>query len=157
MRKQGGAALVIVVSLLAVSLTLGLMNMQSSQVDERLAGNYRAAAEAQMASEYGAAYGIQRLRSQLDYFDGHSSDTECDHLVDGLSSGGRESAGSWYSGVYIDAGVEVDVIGCQDDGRDLYLSWGQVKDGAGAIVAEAFVVFGYGGGGNGGPPVWIPL
>ncbi|MGL6250210.1 MAG: PilX N-terminal domain-containing pilus assembly protein, partial [Billgrantia desiderata] len=41
MKKQRGAALVVVLSLLAMSLMLGISGMQSSQIDERLAGNYR--------------------------------------------------------------------------------------------------------------------
>ncbi|WP_253446227.1 hypothetical protein [Halomonas sp. Y3] len=57
MHKQKGVALIVVMSLLAVSLTLGLMSMQSSQVDERLAGNYRAASDVQMAAEVAAAQG----------------------------------------------------------------------------------------------------
>ncbi|MCE8017896.1 hypothetical protein HOP62_17590 [Halomonas sp. MCCC 1A17488] len=51
MKQQRGAALVVVLSMLAGSLMLGLSGMQSSQIDERLAGNYKAAAEAQMGAE----------------------------------------------------------------------------------------------------------
>lgn len=51
MKTQRGAALVVVLSMLAMSLMLGLSGMQSSQIDERLAGNYKAATEAQMAAE----------------------------------------------------------------------------------------------------------
>lgn len=57
MKKQKGAALIVVMSLLAISLMIGLMSMQTSQVDERLAGNYRAAADVQMAAEVAAAQG----------------------------------------------------------------------------------------------------
>lgn len=49
--RQKGAALIIVLSLLSISLMVGLSSMQSSQIDERLAGNYKAAAEAQMHAE----------------------------------------------------------------------------------------------------------
>ncbi len=55
MHKQKGVALIVVMSLLAISLMIGLMSMQSSQVDERLAGNYKAAAEAQMHAEEAAS------------------------------------------------------------------------------------------------------
>lgn len=55
MKKQQGAALIVVMSLLAISLMIGLMSMQSSQLDERLAGNYKAAAEAQMHAEEAAS------------------------------------------------------------------------------------------------------
>lgn len=49
--KQQGAALVIVLALLAGSLMIGISGMNSALIDERLAGNYRAATEAQMAAE----------------------------------------------------------------------------------------------------------
>ncbi|MCE8003010.1 pilus assembly PilX family protein [Billgrantia ethanolica] len=55
MKKQRGAALVVVLSLLAMSLMLGISGMQSSQIDERLAGNYRSGTLAAMAAEYGAS------------------------------------------------------------------------------------------------------
>src|SRR5690554_3558368 len=50
-KKQSGAALIMVLSLLAISLMVGLSSIQSSQIDERLAGNYRAQAQAQMNAE----------------------------------------------------------------------------------------------------------
>ncbi|UYG03195.1 hypothetical protein OCT51_18675 [Halomonas sp. LR3S48] len=62
MKKQRGAALVVVLSMLAMSLMLGLSGMQSSQIDERLAGNYRASVKAQMAAERTAVQAQQNLR-----------------------------------------------------------------------------------------------
>src|SRR5690554_6886930 len=61
MKYQRGAALVVVLSLLTVSLMVGLSSMQSSQIDERLAGNHKAQAEAQMAAEVGAAKSVDEL------------------------------------------------------------------------------------------------
>lgn len=55
MKQQKGAALIVVLSLLTISLMVGLSSMQSSQVDERLAGNYRASALAYSAAEHGAS------------------------------------------------------------------------------------------------------
>ncbi|MFW3615072.1 pilus assembly PilX family protein [Billgrantia antri] len=57
MKQQRGAALVVVLSMLAGSLMLGLSGIQSSLVDERLAGNYKAAAEAQMGAEQAISAG----------------------------------------------------------------------------------------------------
>ncbi len=57
MKRQQGVVLVVVLSLLTVSLMVGLSSMQSSQIDERLAGNYKAATEAQMAAEEAASLG----------------------------------------------------------------------------------------------------
>ncbi|WP_111413386.1 pilus assembly PilX family protein [Billgrantia lactosivorans] len=51
MRQERGAALVVVLSMLSGALMLGLSGIQSSLIDERLAGNYKAAAEAQMGAE----------------------------------------------------------------------------------------------------------
>ncbi|BBI64302.1 hypothetical protein HSBAA_56080 [Vreelandella sulfidaeris] len=59
MKQQQGAALVIVMALLAGALMLGMSGMQSALIDERLAGNYRATIIAQMAAEYGAAERIK--------------------------------------------------------------------------------------------------
>ncbi|MBD3897937.1 hypothetical protein IEI94_18935 [Halomonas sp. ML-15] len=57
MKKQKGAALIVVLSLLVVALMVGLSSMQSSHIDERLAGNYRAQSLAQMGAEKAAAVG----------------------------------------------------------------------------------------------------
>jgi|AntDeeMinimDraft_5_1070356.scaffolds.fasta_scaffold12655_2 hypothetical protein len=52
--KQQGAALVIVLALMTGALVVGVSGMQSSLIDERLAGNYRASAQAQMNAEQAA-------------------------------------------------------------------------------------------------------
>ncbi|MBW6390302.1 pilus assembly PilX family protein [Billgrantia antri] len=57
MQTQRGAALVVVLSMLAGSLMLGLSGIQSSLIDERLAGNYKAATEAQMGAEQAISAG----------------------------------------------------------------------------------------------------
>jgi len=63
MKRQNGAALVVVLSLLAISLMVGLSSMQSSQVDERLAGNYKAQADAQMNAERAVSFMLDRVNS----------------------------------------------------------------------------------------------
>lgn len=55
MHKQKGAALVVVLALLAGAMIVGVSGMQGSLINERLAGNYRASVLAQMAAESGAA------------------------------------------------------------------------------------------------------
>lgn len=55
MKNQEGAALIVVLSLLTVSLMIGISTMQTSQIDERLAGNYKAQSELQMAAEEAVA------------------------------------------------------------------------------------------------------
>ncbi|QNI04137.1 hypothetical protein HXW73_15035 [Halomonas sp. SH5A2] len=59
MKHQQGAALVIVMALLAGAMTLGLSGMQTALVDERLAGNYRAATQARMNAEIAAAIAME--------------------------------------------------------------------------------------------------
>ncbi|WP_299235702.1 PilX N-terminal domain-containing pilus assembly protein [uncultured Halomonas sp.] len=63
MSRQKGAALIVVLSLLTVSLMVGLTSMQSSQLDERLAGNYKAQSQAQMAAEEAASMGFDNIES----------------------------------------------------------------------------------------------
>lgn len=55
MSRQRGAALIVVLALLAGALIVGVSGMQSSLIDERLAGNYRASAQAQMNAEEAVA------------------------------------------------------------------------------------------------------
>lgn len=59
-KSQQGAALVIVMMLLAGAMMLGVSAMQSALIDERLAGNFRASALAQMSAESEAANLINR-------------------------------------------------------------------------------------------------
>ena len=66
MKNQQGAALIVVLSMLTASLMLGLTSMQSSQIDERLAGNYKAATQAQMAAEEALSRGWKSLNSLND-------------------------------------------------------------------------------------------
>lgn len=65
MVKQKGAALIVVLSLLTISLMVGLSSMQSSQIDERLAGNYRAQSEVQMAAEVASSHAFGLLLGGL--------------------------------------------------------------------------------------------
>ncbi|RDB42137.1 hypothetical protein DU490_14595 [Halomonas sp. DQ26W] len=62
--KQQGAALIVVLVLLTSSLMVGVSAMQGSLLNERLAGNYRAAAQAQMAAE-SAAVELSNYLQQL--------------------------------------------------------------------------------------------
>ncbi|WP_458525943.1 pilus assembly PilX family protein [Onishia taeanensis] len=62
--NQRGAALIVVLSMLTASLMLGLTSMQSSMIDERLAGNFKAAAQAQMNAEEGGSEFFDWLKAQ---------------------------------------------------------------------------------------------
>ena len=50
-QQQKGAALFVVMALLSASTVVGMTAMQSSLVDERLAGNFRSSVQAQMTAE----------------------------------------------------------------------------------------------------------
>ncbi|HSP30699.1 MAG TPA: PilX N-terminal domain-containing pilus assembly protein, partial [Halomonas sp.] len=65
MKKQQGAALIVVLSLLTVSLMLGLSGVQSSLIDERLAGNYKNSTQAQMAAEQSVSIGYSTLPNKI--------------------------------------------------------------------------------------------
>lgn len=69
MKQQSGAALVVVLSMLAGSLMLGLSGVQSSLIDERLAGNYKAATEAQMGAEKAISAGWGENGSEVSVSD----------------------------------------------------------------------------------------
>lgn len=55
MPKQKGAALVVVLAVLAISLMLGLTGLQSALVGQQLAGNYRDASLARIGAETAVA------------------------------------------------------------------------------------------------------
>lgn len=61
--KQQGAALVIVMALLSGAVMLGISAMQSALIDERLAGNYRAAVQAQMNAEKAASHAMAEFNN----------------------------------------------------------------------------------------------
>ncbi|WP_444989467.1 pilus assembly PilX family protein [Halomonas mongoliensis] len=90
MKNQNGAALIVVLSLLTISLMVGLSSIQSSQIDERLAGNYRAQSEAQMGAETAAAAGWENVRNAdwEDVSDLNGTDLESLRWVDFVGVGG---------------------------------------------------------------------
>ena len=77
MNSQRGAALVAVMSILTVALMLGVTGMQSSFVNERLAGNYSATANVQMAAEMAAAQGWEVVRTDPDKEDHAPDSVKC--------------------------------------------------------------------------------
>ncbi|WP_447554092.1 PilX N-terminal domain-containing pilus assembly protein [Vreelandella sp. EE22] len=66
--RQQGAALVVVMVVLASALMLGIVGVQSALVDQRLAANYHAALKAQMRAESAAAHAL-RVFDTLDWKD----------------------------------------------------------------------------------------
>ncbi|WP_136248735.1 pilus assembly PilX family protein [Halomonas borealis] len=143
-RRQQGAALVVVLSLLTMSLMLGVTSMQSSMIDERLAGNYRAQSEAQMAAEYGGSAEFPGSAS-------HGKGVSCADAAEypnanvGLEEWGDErSAGA--EGVYYRS------LTCTNsEGRDVQLFMGYVRPGD-VIIAHRFLMVGEGAEDEAGVP-----
>ncbi|GEM_PF-2462740 len=76
MKRQNGAALVVVLALLSISLMVGLSSMQSSQVDERLAGNYKAQSEVQMGAEKAISVGLDAISTSSVFLEPDSDPNE---------------------------------------------------------------------------------
>lgn len=132
MKRQKGAALIVVLSLLTVSLMVGLSSIQSSQIDERLAGNYKAATQAQMAAEQAISDGWGHL-SGLSV-----SEFLALQIHSGSSRNDLEDIG-WSDFETINT-VSEDV--CGGDEKCRYVFW---EDGVSAknyIVAKGAVVLG---------------
>ncbi|MCE8027006.1 pilus assembly PilX family protein [Billgrantia aerodenitrificans] len=149
MKQQGGAALVVVLSMLAMSLMLGISGMQSSQIDERLAGNYRASVLAQMAAEAGAAVAYERLVDSIS--DGFviSSVSACN---------AQFSNGLVYDVVAYQQGSDYSLAVCGSGGFYSLLSSGRVYSGADVISIRTVLVgaFEQGVGLLGLSPITVP-
>ncbi|WP_192035990.1 pilus assembly PilX N-terminal domain-containing protein [Halomonas sp. YLGW01] len=63
MKQQNGSALTVILVMLVMALMLGLSSIQSSLVDERMAGNYKASIQAYMGAEKAAADGVQYVNN----------------------------------------------------------------------------------------------
>ena len=63
MKRQGGAALIVVLGIVAISTMIGLASMQSSQIDEKMAGNYKLATRTALFTERAATALIPEIRT----------------------------------------------------------------------------------------------
>lgn len=92
MKQQQGAALVIVMALLAGALMLGMSGMRSALIDERLAGNYRASIQAQMTAESTSSSlaDFQNSERRSEYLSSLFNDDEFASIGDIKSLSGRE-------------------------------------------------------------------
>ncbi|MCG6659491.1 hypothetical protein HOP52_17195 [Halomonas campisalis] len=147
MKQQQGAALVVVLSMLTMSLMLGLSGMQSSLIDERLAGNYKAATEAQMRAEEAASEIYEKvILGDKVVFENFSSDdldeyfgwkeffgfaNDAENASSCTSVGGKAACYVNISSVFFG----------KDVGRYIF-AMGAVFDGLGSeVVAESVPVF----------------
>ena len=63
MKRQDGAALIVVLGIVAISTMIGLAGMQSSQIDEKMAGNYKLATRTALFAERTATALIPEIRT----------------------------------------------------------------------------------------------
>ncbi|MDR5907153.1 DUF7305 domain-containing protein [Franzmannia qiaohouensis] len=129
MKHQKGAALIVVLTLLTISLMVGLASMQSSQIDERLAGNYKAQSEVQMGAERAAAAGWSMPPSSVDFQ--HVSFT----LADMMGFGWEEfKEDSIFSDQRLSTNACSENVDCyyrfvKSGGSDYILAMGSIGDG----------------------------
>ncbi len=156
MNSQRGAALVAVMSILTVALMLGITGMQSSAINERLAGNYSATANVQMAAEVAAAQGWSERTS-------HGRDSVDMDVLSRMSWESFTNDNYLYAGeeFFSEDAVEADCpdgIECYfrifdscENGNHCIVAMAAILDGSGRVLAESEQVFvEYGGGGGGG-------
>ncbi|WP_445003561.1 pilus assembly PilX family protein [Halomonas mongoliensis] len=139
MNNQKGAALIVVLSLLTVSLMVGLSSIQSSQIDERLAGNYRAQSQVQMGAEEAVSEGWSYLTTSADLsqaFSAASISLDEELGWDEFSDNGNFSGGGWLSGKCEDVDCYYRLV---QSGSGYYiLSMGTL--GAGGLAVSSPVV-----------------
>ncbi|MAY70357.1 MAG: hypothetical protein CME82_02700 [Halomonas sp.] len=132
--RQQGAALLVVLSLVAIASVVAMAGVKSALVDERLAGNMRAMAQAQMAADWG---GAERLSETPE----SSGLSECEVARD-KALDGRLIAG--WSDVLPVSGSETvgyRYIDCLYQATPLQLIRGQVSDGE-QVLAQHFLMVG---------------
>lgn len=130
--RERGAALLVVLSLLVIATVMVLSGLESSLIDERLAGNLRAQAQAQMAAEWG---GAERLGEAF------ATDVErdCGAIEAAALDGAYDSAWSPSVDVSPDAGVGYRYIDCRYQDDPAQLIQGFVGDGE-RVIARHFVL-----------------
>lgn len=137
--KQQGAALVIVMALLAGSIMLGLSGVRSALIDERLAGNYRASILAQMAAETGAV-------DRYEQSSAGDSDTRCDALKVSVKNNTATPGDFSELNLIESANENSDITAgyyyaeCQDGGKNAELIVGQVKSSADVSVNDFIAI-----------------
>ncbi|XKE47493.1 hypothetical protein LG302_08705 [Halomonas organivorans] len=136
MRHQRGAALIVVMTFLAISTLIAVSSMQTSLVNERMAGNYRLTTLAQMAAEMG---GSEELAQGID----HDVDTTCGVLAENARNGG--DAVSWEDGADLGDDFPIPLgyqkAACQHRDSDALLIMG-VANHEQPITSNALIIVG---------------
>lgn len=152
--RESGAALIVVLSLLAISLMVGLSSMQSSQVDERLSGNYRAQSDAQMAAEKAVSDGLRFLQASSNPLGDFTETLLKVSDIEDMSFQEFLSSSSFSGAPLVGDQCNDDMVSCyyrliKDDSGDNYVvGIGVVDDGAVAVSEPVFarIIYSPGGG-----------
>ena len=132
--RQRGAALLVVLSLVAIASVVAMAGVKSALVDERLAGNMRAMAQAQMAADWG---GAERLSETPE----SSGLLECAEIQDRAEQGGVSADWSDVHTLTNSDTVGYRHIDCIEQDVVVQLIMGQVSDGE-QVLARHFLMVG---------------
>jgi len=139
-RRQRGAALIVVLILMVMAVMLAVTGLQGGVTNEKLAGNYRAAALAQMVAETVASSRITRL-------DEAAGEQACRKIMD------NDPRLSAWTPASLPEGDEENhqrayYTACTLEGQPGYAITGEAVDAEGGVLARhRVIVAGTGGGG----------
>ncbi|MEQ5820012.1 PilX N-terminal domain-containing pilus assembly protein [Halomonas sp. SCS19] len=146
--RQRGAALLVVLSLVAIASVVAMAGVKSALVDERLAGNMRAMAQAQMAADWG---GAERLSETPESSGLSACEVARDKAFDGQLMAG------WSDVLPISDSETIGYryMDCVYQATPVQLIRGQVSDGE-QVVAQHFIMIGNKATGDGISSLPIP-
>ncbi|WP_417330133.1 pilus assembly PilX family protein [Halomonas cupida] len=138
-KRQTGATLLVVLSLLAITSVMALGALQSALVDERLAGNLVAMSRAQLAAEWGAAQQLGRMTRHDSTSHGAADSLTCRDIR--IKELDESDSGLQAENVRLSSEPRVGYLhgGCDSHGEVGYWVMGWVSNGE-AVVARHLVL-----------------
>lgn len=131
-KKQNGAALVIVMALLAAGLIVGVSGMNASYIDERLAANYLAVSQANINAEKAISQAIQDVVSASSDPWSSARELNYENLENSFEFDDAESTcGGTNLCLYKFVKVETDFVA---------IAQGGVNDKSGNLIAKSKVI-----------------
>ncbi|MBY5985962.1 hypothetical protein KUW18_17895 [Halomonas sp. DP5Y7-2] len=149
--RQRGAVLLVVLSLVAIASVIAMAAVQSSVVDERLAGNMRAMAQAQMAADWGAAEVMQDLDMTLS-----ATEETCQVLEQQVMAGGWGPSWREAGALPNQPGVGYRWSPCDHEGSAARLVVGYVEDGSHHLALHGVIIAASKGDGGASPVPALP-
>ena len=110
MKRQDGAALIVVLGIVAISTMIGLAGMQSSQIDEKMAGNYKLATRTALFTESAATALIPEVRAGVSAV-ALPSNSDMDHQ-DGFQSFAAKTENAGGKSCLIEASDDMTAAAC---------------------------------------------